>query len=143
VILVRLQALLKSYLMSAALLTMGVAFGILSIISHSVPVILMSVCLIGFGQGILFPLINVKVLGNIDLSLGGRVISIVSGMIYVGQFLSPVVLDSISRFFGIPTTRFQYSVLAAYLIISVGAMMLVNLVKSNTAAGKEIKSESL
>lgn len=131
--LVRLQFLFKDYLMSAALLSMGIAFGILAI-SHSVPVILISVCMIGFGQGITFPLINDTVLGDINPAISDRVISIVSSMIYVGQFLSPVVLDSISKIAGQPGIRFQYSVLAVCLIISVATMIMVKLIKRNSPA---------
>lgn len=138
-ILVRLEIIFKKYLMSVALLAMGIAFGILSI-SHSIPVILASVCIVGFGQGIVFPLINDRVLRGTDPSISDRVISIVSSMIYVGQFLSPVVLDSISRVVGNPTIRFQYSVIAVSLIISVAAMVLVKVIKQNTTAEKEMKS---
>lgn len=138
-ILVRLEIIFKKYLMSVALLAMEIAFGILSI-SHSIPVILASVCIVGFGQGIVFPLINDRVLRGTDPSISDRVISIVSSMIYVGQFLSPVVLDSISRVVGNPTIRFQYSVIAVSLIISVAAMVLVKVIKQNTTAEKEMKS---
>ena len=138
-ILVRLQVVFRHYLMSVALLAMGIGFGILTF-SHSIPVILISVCIVGFGQGIAFPLINDKALGGTDRTITDRAISIVASMIYVGQFLSPVVLDSISRIAGIPTIRFQYSVLSVCLKISVGAIILVKLVKRNTATGKEVKS---
>lgn len=140
--LVRLQDLFRSFLMAAGILSMGVAFAILAF-THSIPVILISVCMVGFGQGVIFPLINIKVLGSIDRSLSDRVISIVSSMIYVGQFLSPVILDSISKIAGKPEIRFQYSVLSVCLIISVIAMVVVKLVKRNTTTTKEMKSSSL
>ncbi len=130
-LLIRLQTVFKTYLIAAAILSMGIAFGILTF-SHSIPVILIGVCMIGFGQGIIFPLFNVKVLGSIDPSLSDRVISIVSSMIYVGQFLSPIVLDSFSRLVGAETIRFQYSILAASLIVSVIIMMFVKLVKKKS-----------
>ena len=126
----------------AALLAMGLAFTVLAI-SHSIPVILMSVCAVGFGQGIIFPLINVKVLGNIDPRLSDKVISIVSSMIYVGQFLSPVVLDSIGRVAGFETIRFQYSVLAVSLMVSVGIMLLVIVLKKNPADRKDVETSAL
>lgn len=130
-ILLRLQVFFKKYLMTVALLAMGIAFGVLSI-SHSIPIILMSVCVVGFGQGIVFPLINDKVLGNIDPRLSDKVISIVSSMIYIGQFLSPVVLDSIGKIAGYETIRFQYSVLAVSLLFSVAMMLLYILFKKST-----------
>lgn len=141
-ILIRLQVLFKKYLMAAAILAMGLAFTVLAV-SHSIPIILLSVCVVGFGQGIIFPLINVKVLGNIDPRLSDRVISIVSSMIYVGQFLSPVVLDSIGRVSGYDTIRFQYSVLAVSLIVSVGVMLLVLIMKKEPSDQKEVEAGTL
>lgn len=141
-ILLRLQVFFKKYLMTVALLAMGAAFGVLSI-SHSIPIILMSVCVVGFGQGIVFPLINDKVLGKIDPRLSDKVISIVSSMIYVGQFLSPVVLDSIGKIAGYETIRFQYSVLAVSLLFSVAMMLLFILFKKGTTATKTAKASSL
>lgn len=137
--LVSLQTFFKKYLMPAAVLSMGLAFGLLTI-THSIPLILLGVCMVGFGQGIVFPLINVKVLGNVDPRLSDRVISIVSSMIYVGQFLSPVVLDSIGKLVGSETIRFQYSVLSISLIVSV-AMMLVVIIAKKSPAKKEVEAE--
>lgn len=138
-LLLRLQVFFKKYLMMAAILAMGLAFGVLTV-SHSIPIILMSVCVVGFGQGIIFPLINVKVLGNIDPRLSDRVISIVSSMIYIGQFLSPVVLDSIGKAAGYDSIRFQYSMLAGALLVSVVVMLLFILFKKNASAEMEAES---
>ncbi|WP_225229809.1 MFS transporter [Sporosarcina quadrami] len=137
--LVSLQTFFKKYLMPAAVLSMGLAFGLLTI-THSIPLILLGVCMVGFGQGIVFPLINVKVLGNVDPRLSDRVISIVSSMIYVGQFLSPVVLDSIGKLVGSETIRFQYSVLSISLIVSV-AIMLVVIIAKKSPVKKEVEAE--
>ncbi|HLR67828.1 MAG TPA: MFS transporter [Virgibacillus sp.] len=132
--LVRLQFFFKDFLMPAALLSMGVAFSVLTF-SHSVPIILISVCMVGFGQGIIFPLINDIVLGNVNPSISDRVISIVSSMIYVGQFLSPVVLDSLGKLMGSSEIRFQYGILAAGLLVSVITMMVVKKFRKNPNEG--------
>lgn len=128
--LVRLQFFFKKHLMTAALLSMGIAFGILTF-SQSVPIILISVCMVGFGQGIIFPIINDTVLGNVDRAVSDRVISIVSSMIYVGQFLSPVVLDTFGKLAGNSEIRFQYSVLSICLLVAVAVMIVLKLVKRN------------
>ncbi|WP_432352923.1 MFS transporter [Sporosarcina sp. A2] len=141
-LLIRLQVFFKKYLMVVALLAMGSAFAVLAI-SHSIPVILMSVCVVGFGQGIVFPLINVKVLGNIDPTLSDKVISIVSSMIYIGQFLSPVVLDSIGRAAGFETIRFQYSILSVSLVVSVAIMLLVIILKKKPTESPEVETSSV
>lgn len=140
--LVRLEVLLKKYLIPAGLLSMGLAFGVLTF-SYSVPVILISVCFIGFGQGIIFPLINDKVLSGINPALSDRVISIVASMIYVGQFLSPLVLDSIGGIFGKPEIRFQYSILAVSLIISVIVMVVITLVNREASTKQKVKTSSV
>src|SRR5699024_374068 len=106
--LVKLQNLLKNHLLATGLLVMGIGFTIIAMSPVIIP-ILIGVCFVGFGQGILFPVINVKVLGNVEPAISDKVISIVSSMIYVGQFISPVVLESIGKIVSMQTIRFQYS----------------------------------
>ena len=127
-ILVRLEMLLKSFLIPISLLVMGLAFAGLSL-SHSIPIILISVSLVGFGQGVIFPLINVRALNQVNPIHTDKVIAIVSSMIYIGQFLSPVVLDAISRIAGQPTIRFQYGVIAVCMIITFGVALIIKQIK--------------
>src|SRR5699024_10907903 len=107
---VKLQGFFKNYLMAASLCVMGIGFAVIALSNMIIP-LLIDVCFVGFGQGTLFPLINVKVLGNVAPTISDKVISIVSSMIYVGQFISPVVLDYVSKLVGYPTIRFQYAIL--------------------------------
>lgn len=44
-------------------------------------------------------------------------------MIYVGQFISPIVLGSIEHLINCPLIRFQYFVLAVALFVSVLGML--------------------
>lgn len=127
-ILVRLEMLLKGLLIPISLLVMGLAFAGLSL-SHSIPIILISVSLVGFGQGVIFPLINVRALNQVNPIHTDKVIAIVSSMIYIGQFLSPVVLDAISRIAGQPTIRFQYGVIAVSMIIAFGVVLIFKQIK--------------
>src|SRR5699024_2699990 len=127
-ILVRLDMLLKSFLIPISLLVMGLAFAGLSL-SHSIPIILISVSLVGFGQGVIFPLINVRAINQVNLIHTDKVIAIVSSMIYIAQFLSPVVLDAISRIAGQPTIRFQYGVIAVCMIITFGVALIIKQIK--------------
>src|SRR5699024_12334942 len=90
---------------------MGLAFAGLSL-SHSIPIILISVSLVGFGQGVIFPLINVRALNQVNPIHTDKVIAIVSSMIYFGQFLSPVVLVAICRISCHPKIRFHYGVIS-------------------------------
>lgn len=127
-ILVRLEMLLKSFLIPISLLVMGLAFAGLSL-SHSIPIILISVSLVGFGQGVIFPLINVRALNKVNPIHTDKVIAIVSSMIYIGQFLSPVVLDAISQIAGQPTIRFQYGAIAVSMIIAFGVVLIIKQIK--------------
>lgn len=121
--LARLEETLKKFLIPVSVMFMGLAFGTLAITS-SIPLILTSVALVGAGQGILFPLINLKALGLVNPLNSDRVIAVVSSSIYVGQFSSPIVLDTIAKFAGNPTIRFQYLFISVMLISSVAVMVL-------------------
>ena len=109
--------------MAVSLFVMGLGFGNISL-SYSIPFVLVGVLFVGFGQGVLFPLINVKVLGNVAPEISEKVNSIVSSMIYVGQFISPVVLQFVGGLFSRPTIRFEYTVLSVSLILSVLGMIV-------------------
>lgn len=130
VTLVRLRSFFKDYLMAVSLFVMGVGFVIIAS-SYTVQLVLVGVLFVGFGQGVLFPLINVKVLGNVSPTISNKVISIVSSMIYVGQFISPVVLQFTSELFSRPTIRFEYTILAVSLIFSVLCMILYKFFSSS------------
>lgn len=123
VTLVRLRSFFKDRLMAVSLFVMGLGFGNISL-SYSIPFVLVGVLFVGFGQGVLFPLINVKVLGNVAPEISDKVISIVSSMIYVGQFISPVVLQFVGELFSRPTIRFEYTVLSVSLLLSVLGMIV-------------------
>lgn len=129
--LVRLQGVFRNALIPVTLAVMGIAFGGLAV-SHSIPLIMMSVCLIGFGQGILFPLINIKALDLVAPEQSDKVIALISSLIYIGQFSSPLVLDSIGKLAGNPTIRFQYSTVAVSLAAAVLVLVLLKLKKTNS-----------
>ena len=127
--LVRLEMLLKNYLIPISLLIMGIAFAALTF-SFSIPVIMISVCLVGFGQGVIFPLINVNALNQVNPLHSDKVIAIVSSMIYIGQFLSPVVLDGISQLANQPSIRFQYGVIAMSMVVAFVVVFLIKMFQS-------------
>src|SRR5699024_10016588 len=63
-LLVRIELALKKFLIPVMLFGMGGAFLILTF-THNVPLVVLSVCLIGFGQGSLFPVIILKALDSV------------------------------------------------------------------------------
>ncbi|MGN7409502.1 MFS transporter [Sporosarcina sp. SAFN-010] len=137
--LAQLQDALKKFLIPISLLFMGLAFGCLALTS-SIPVILTAVCFVGLGQGILFPLINIKALGLVNPLNSDRVIAVVSSCIYIGQFSSPLVLDSIARSMGHPTIRFQYFFIGSALVLSVIIIAIVAIVLKSKS-GPSLKEE--
>lgn len=136
-ILVRLETLLKDYLIPISLLIMGIGFAGIAL-THSIPIVLIGVFFIGFGQGVIFPFINVKTLSQVDPYHSDRVIAIVSSMIYVGQFISPIVLDIISQVAGYPTIRFQYGVIAISMVIAFVIMLAIKLVHKKELSSRAI-----
>ncbi|ARF13452.1 MFS transporter [Sporosarcina ureae] len=134
--LIQLQDILKSYIMPISILLMGVAFTGLAL-SHSVPLILACTCIIGFGQGILFPIINVKALSLVNPLHSDRVIAIVSSSIFIGQFSSPLLLDGIASLAGFPTIRFQYSVIGIALGIAVLLIILFKVFRKSKVSAIE------
>lgn len=134
-ILVRLETTLKKYLIPVSLLVMGLAFACLAF-THSMPFVLLGVSLVGFGQGVIFPLINVLALNQVERIQTGTVIAIVSSSIYIGQFLSPIVLDKIGQIAGHPTIRFQYGVIAVSMIVAFGVMFVQKLMNSEKATSE-------
>lgn len=132
ILLVQIQALFKTYTVTVMLVGMNIAFFILSF-TESIPLIMISVCLIGFGQGSLFPIIILKALDSVGQEHIERSVAIISSFIFLGQFLSPIILEAASKVFNNETIRFQFGFLAIsfllYLII-VTSFQMKKLVQS-------------
>ncbi|WP_269050703.1 hypothetical protein [Sporosarcina sp. G11-34] len=96
----------------------------------------MSACLIGFGQGVLFPLLILKALDRAGPYQGDRAVAITSSCIFIGQFLSPIVLDGIGGISSNPSIRFQYGVLAIFILITVTITMIILLKHSHQLSNR-------
>lgn len=129
-LLVQLEIVLKKYMITVMLLGMGIAFLFLSF-TNSIPLVIISVALIGFGQGSLFPLLVLKVLDKVVPHHSDRTIAITSSFTFLGQFLSPLVLDGVGKIAGVEAIRFQYGFLSvAIMIIVVINFIIVSRSKS-------------
>lgn len=117
-LLVHIELTLKKFVIPVMLFGMGSAFLILTF-TNSVPLVIMSVCLIGFGQGSLFPIIILKALDRVELHQSDRAVAVTSSFTFLGQFLSPVVLDGVGRIANNSTIRFQYGTLSIAILIIV------------------------
>lgn len=117
-LLVQIEMTLKKNLIPVMLFGMGIAFFILSF-TNSIALVMLSVCLIGFGQGTLFPILTLKALDIVKIHQADKALAIMSSIIFLGQFLSPLILDGIGQLVNNPTIRFQYGFLAVFITIAV------------------------
>lgn len=117
-LLVQIETAFKKFVIPVMLLGMSIAFFFLTV-THQLPLIILSVCLIGFGQGALFPTLVLKALDRVALHQADRVIAWTSSFTFLGQFLSPVILDGIGKIANQGEIRFQYGVLSVVILIFV------------------------
>lgn len=110
-LLVQIEVALKNYIIPVMLAVMALAFAILTF-SYSIPLIMLAVCFVGFGQGVLFPTLSLKALDQVPFTKADQAIAWTSSATFLGQFLSPVVLDGVSKLFQQEAIRFQYGTLA-------------------------------
>lgn len=115
--LVRLEALFKSFIIPIMLFGMGIAFTIISFTS-SITLLFIGACFIGFGQGVLFPVIILKALDYVPSHKSDRAGAITTSFIFLGQFLSPILLDGIASLFHSHSLRLQYGVIAVLILLT-------------------------
>src|SRR5699024_11610521 len=106
------------FVIPAMLLSMGLAFLFLSF-TNSVVLVMLSVCMVGFGQGSLFPIFTLKALDKVDVHQGARVVALTSSCTFLVQFLSPLVLDGIGKLANTTSIRFQYGTLSVLVLMTV------------------------
>ncbi|WP_068672112.1 MFS transporter [Oceanobacillus sp. Castelsardo] len=116
--LVKVEMIFKRFVIPVMLFGMGSAFLILTF-TNSVPLVILSVCLIGFGQGSLFPIIMIKAMDRAGFQQTDRAVAMTSSFTFLGQFLSPVVLDGVSKIASNDSIRFQYGTLSICIMVIV------------------------
>lgn len=121
--LVQVMGILKTCFIPVMLLTMGIPFSFLAF-TKSVSLVMISACFIGFAQGSLFPVLTMKALNIVKLYQTDKTIAIATTFIFSGQFLSPLVLDTISKIANQTTIRFQFAVLSAAILVSVLILLI-------------------
>ena len=113
-LLVQIELAFKKYVVPIMLIGMSLGFALLTW-TRSIGSIMISVILIGFGQGVLFPVLTLKAIDCVPLHQVDLTASIVSSFIFLGQFLSPIVLDGLGLLLGNTAISFQYGILATLL----------------------------
>ena len=117
-LLVKIELALKKFVIPVMLFGMGLAFLMLSL-TNSVVVVIISVCFVGFGQGSLFPIITLRALDRVEFHQADRAVALTSSFTFLGQFLSPIVLDNIGKVANNTTIRFQYGTLSISILVIV------------------------
>lgn len=135
-LLVQIELVFKKFVIPVMLSSMGIAFLMLTI-TNNMTIVIISVCLIGFGQGSLFPIIVLKALDCVGFHQADQTVAITSSFIFLGQFVSPLVLDGIGRVVHNSTIRFQYGVLATAILmivlINIGMIIRRNYPRTSTS----------
>ncbi|WP_156645445.1 MFS transporter [Lentibacillus sp. JNUCC-1] len=117
-LLVQIEMTFKRLVIPVMLFGMGAAFLTLSL-TNSVVLVIFSVCLIGFGQGSLFPILSLKALDSVPMHQADRAVALTSSFTFLGQFLSPVVLDGVGKIANRTSIRFQYGTLSIFILLTV------------------------
>lgn len=92
----RIQGVLNFFSVVMAIAAMAAGSGIL-FLADGIISVFFGVASIGFGEGFLLPLIFHSVRTTVDSSQSVRAMAIVSSMMYLGQFFSPIIIDSIGK----------------------------------------------
>jgi MFS family permease len=99
---------------------LALSFLSLSFTGHVITVILGLIAL-GIGLGILVPVINTQISLHVDKEQMTSAMSIMSAMLYLGQFLSPILIDGIQSLLhlqGIQMPFYLAMILSVALLIS-------------------------
>lgn len=119
----RTQTLLKNLFLPIMLALMGTGFGLIAF-APSLGAIAPGVIVLGFGFGSILP----TLFDRVSIVASGRqmvqAMAIVQSFLYLGQFVSPLVLDGLSAGIGDGSTQFVYMMLSVFLL-SLGFLLLI------------------
>lgn len=106
------------------LAAMAVGYALLAGAGSLFPVLIAMLC-IGFSSGILMPILLLRVARMTNEVTRALAMAVVSCGIYLGQFMSPVVLKAAAVFPGQDVFRSQFNFLAFGLLIATGWSLFV------------------
>ncbi|GAF66814.1 MFS transporter [Alkalihalobacillus trypoxylicola] len=107
---------LKGYFLVIQLLLMSIGFVIMGW-SYHIIFLMLGIGIIGFGFGSLMPTVMDRVTKLVPRNKTVRAMAIVTSMLFLGQFLSPLVLDFIGWLVGNETIRFTYQFVGVSIFI--------------------------
>lgn len=112
--------ILKKNTKYAAGILLVLGFTILSLTTNMIMMIIGMLC-IGFGLGISVPLLNSQVSLNIDKEETASAMAIMTSMLYLGQFLSPLIIQLVQNTLNIDSIRFPfYAATVISMILLIG-----------------------
>ncbi|MCU0566953.1 MAG: MFS transporter [Oculatellaceae cyanobacterium Prado106] len=108
---------LKIY--AIAFLLMAIGYPIISV-AWSYPIVLVGLAIAGLGVGLLMPNMNVCLTSSTPSALRGRILGGLTTCFFLGQFISPLVSQPLSRWVGLGTT---YGLAGGLMVILTCAMV--------------------
>ncbi|MPW25588.1 MFS transporter [Alkalibaculum sp. M08DMB] len=126
--LARFKHLLNQYLIPVQVLLMGIGFSLIAFTLNAVAVSI-GIFIMGLGSGTLIPTIYNMVTNVADQKQVMKSMAVVQTCLYLGQFMSPIVLDNIARLFGEVTSSLIYSISAFVTLIAATILFIYVIVK--------------
>lgn len=119
------RRVLKSFFIPLQVSYMAVGFSLITFFNDSLWAMGAGVLILGFGYGSTVPVIFDKSSKIHSGAATATATALLVSAIYLGQFLSPVVLGSVTRWFGDGTVTFAYNAMTMGLIL-VAILLVVN-----------------
>lgn len=116
IILTYIQRITGKFTVAFAILLMGLGYISLYLAYNMLPIIL-GVSLVGFSFGIIYPNIFIATNNICSNNSNSKELSLVSSCVFLGQFISPLVLQSIGKIFHDTSIRFNFLTLSICLLI--------------------------
>jgi len=115
--LLRIRSLLKNYSMAVALAFQALGYYVL-VISSSLPEVVIGVALVGSSFGVIFPTVITIATHSVAKHQTVLAMAVLTTMIYLGQFMSPLLMSLIDWVFSSESQRFQFQVISSSLALA-------------------------
>lgn len=122
-LLARLMKWLKRFCVPVALFVMAGGFLLLAQ-ARSLPQVFVAVPFIGFSAGLLMPSVLLSVARTVAGPGRALAMAVVSSAVYLGQFLSPPLLDAAAKLAGHDSFPFRFALVAAGLALAAVVALL-------------------
>jgi len=110
------RRVLKSFFVPLQVVYMAIGFILIAFFNQYLILLGLGVLILGFGYGSTVPVIFDGATKITTGAARSMATAIIVSSIYLGQFISPVILGEISRFFGDGSVYYSYSVMALALV---------------------------